>query len=218
MRNLLDIYRSKPTNSYNFYSDSDNEFRWHQIAREYVNKFPLILEKIVYINDLYKISEKIVEHFKVLIEQKDLYLKLYNDHNDNPVREKLAQLILWEVIEKYILHSHLEQIKINYEAKKGMIILSNNYLESLILLKYSSSQKIGESFDELEDQISQNSSKKGIFLLVAVNDNYNNNYYKLLEKSESLKTNGNNAPQVKLIDGRIRLRGYTKVAYDDYFK
>ncbi|QMS89526.1 hypothetical protein HUN01_18800 [Nostoc edaphicum CCNP1411] len=223
--NLIDKYKSKQPNSYHFDSDLDNEFRWYTTAKNYAINFPLELKKIVYqVQDFHENVEAIVNKFSDLISQKDLCVELYNDLG-KPIREKFSQLILLKLVEEYISqnsYNFISRISIEYKSNNGMIILANEqimFLESVILLKYSSETKeqIYKSFNKLVDYINQYSSKEGIFLLLATDERHLYIQNELYKMSEIEKRNERKTPNIILVDGRIKFFGRKKVASSKYF-
>ncbi|MBD2683085.1 MULTISPECIES: hypothetical protein [Nostoc] len=145
MKNLIDKYKGKSAIAYNFKSDPDEVFRWHESAREYANKYPLNLKDFESESNE-KIVEIICEHFSKLVKG-GLCVEFYKKSGE-PNNEKVGQLILLELLENYIQRS---SFKLTFDLKNDTINLSNQnfFGEISIILKYTSTRNIVKEYEEM---------------------------------------------------------------------
>lgn len=68
IKDLIDKYKAKSANPYNFKNDPKNEFRWHDCAREYANRFPLNFRDLTSESNE-KIVDIICQHFSILVSR-----------------------------------------------------------------------------------------------------------------------------------------------------
>jgi hypothetical protein len=144
MKSLLDKYKAKSAYPYNFESDPNGEFRWHDIAREYANKFPLTLRDFESESNE-KIVDIICQHFSNLVA-KGLCTEFYKKSGE-PNSEKIGQLILLELLDNYVDGSSFQ---VTHDFKNGNINLSNLSFSSEInfLLKYTSTPRLIKFYEK----------------------------------------------------------------------
>lgn len=213
MIDLINQYKSKSAQSYDFEKDPRSEFSWHTSARKYSEKFPINLEAIQYNTNLNSIILSFCKHFSVLVEQEDLCIELY-DNSGKPIDDKVAQLIFIELAENYIKKNSLENIEISYDSRRGMMsfFTINNSEQVNVILKYSSSRNLRRIYENLASKRSQELYiYKQIYLIIKT-DGRESVIKELYEFCRNESRKGNTPPEILVIDGRIRLLGRRKIS------
>lgn len=206
MKDLLDKYKAKSAYPYNFKSDPNGEFRWHNSAREYANKFPLTLRDFESESNE-KIVDIICQHFSNLV-RKGLCVEFYKESIE-PNSEKIGQLILLELLDNYIEGS---SFKVTYNLKNGTINLSNLSFASEIniLLKYTSTPGLIEYYEEMfEKNQSISMSSDTTLIIIRLNTGKS-----IIDKMDMLDRE-HRQEKIKFfkrfdIDGRIQGTGGTR--------
>lgn len=153
MKDLLNKYKAKSASPYNFKDDPKGEFRWHDCAREYANRFPLNFRDL-----RTESNEQIVNiignHFSKLVRD-GLSIEFYKKSGE-PNSEKIGQLILLELLENYIEGSCFSA---TYNLKQNTINLYNQELRSVIkiLFKYTSTRGLIKFYEETLEIIKSSS-------------------------------------------------------------
>mgnify|MGYP001328649132 CR=1 FL=1 len=85
---LIEQYKEKPADEYDFDSDPTGEFIWHRAGKEYAEKFPADLSHFSLVEDsnILPLVESICEHFRDLVENNGLVELLYD--KDKPKNER----------------------------------------------------------------------------------------------------------------------------------
>ncbi|MFB8789771.1 MAG: hypothetical protein U7123_13160 [Potamolinea sp.] len=212
MLDLINKYKSKSAQPYDFEKDPKGEFSWHTSARNYSEKFPINLEAIQYNSNLNSIILSFCKHFQYLVEQEDLCIELY-DNSGKPINDKFAQLIFIELAENYIKQNRLEEIEISYDSRRGMMsfLKINNPEQINVILKYSSSRNLNSIYENLAFQRNQELYICLQIYLIIKTDNRESVIKELYEFYRNESRRGNTPPEILVIDGRIRLIGRRKI-------
>ena len=155
MRDFIKKYKAKEAKSYDFKNDPNDVFKWHDTARNYAERFPLKITHSSgkgFLNNE-EIVEKICEHFRELVNL-GLDSAFYRPGRE-PKKEEKGQLILLELLEQYLTGSPLI---VKYAPKEKVINLcySNSYIAYRIILKFTSTPGINNSYDAVIENIYSN--------------------------------------------------------------
>jgi len=155
MRDFISQYKAKIPIPYDFKKDPDDVFKWHNTAREYASRFPLSITdasgKCSFSNE--EIVEKICVHFRDLVVNKGLDCAFYKAGRE-PKKEEKGQLILLELLEKY-LNLKGSPLRVEYVPKYKVINLCDisSSIVYTIILKFTSTTGINRIHDELIEKI-----------------------------------------------------------------
>lgn len=155
MRDFISQYKAKIPIPYDFKKDSDDVFKWHDTARDYANRFPLNITgssgKCSLSNE--EIVEKICVHFRDLVVNKGLSCAFYKAGRE-PKKEEKGQLILLELLEKY-LNLKGSPLRVEYVPKYKVINLCDisSFIVYTIILKFTSTAGINRIYDGLIEKI-----------------------------------------------------------------
>lgn len=152
MSDFISKYKAKTPIPYDFKNDPNDEFKWHDIARDYAKRFPLKITDSSgkgFLNNE-EIVEKICVHFRDLVNL-GLDGAFYRQSRE-PKEEEKGQLILLELIEQYLKGSPLS---VKYAPKEKVINLChpNSYIAYRIILKFTSTPGINRIYDEVIQNI-----------------------------------------------------------------
>ncbi|WP_198355139.1 hypothetical protein [Sphingomonas sp. MA1305] len=114
---LLDMIHGMDGKPYDFANDKLGEFVWRNFAERINNEFPLCIEKPKSKDALSTaiIVDKIIEQFRHLIEERDLWREFYTD-NGQPRLEKSAQRLFYMTALSYCEANNLD---VTPEAETG---------------------------------------------------------------------------------------------------
>jgi hypothetical protein len=202
---LLDMIHGMDGKPYDFGNDKLGEVIWRTIAEELATKFPKDIAKpsARTQTELVRVVETILDQFRFLIEDRDLWKELYTD--DGQVRlEKSAQRFLYMSALSYC---DANQIDISPEADTGrgpvdFKFSSGGAARLLVELKLSKNSKLVQGFEKqlaLYDKGERSSDSRYVILDVG-------GMGKKLERIEAIRdervANGLRVPAVIVIDGR----------------
>lgn len=179
-KGLLSAYKNIPCLSYDFNQDPIGEYAWYNSAREYVSKYPLVLDTTVLVADegIFNIVRLICEQFKRLIEDNGLNELLYNDKKQ-PKHERAAQLLFFGIADAYC---NTNNIDLTRECNSGRgsvdFKLSKGAKEKVIVeVKLTSNSQLKHGIEvQLPIYMQQEKTLKAIYLII------DNGHSKALEK------------------------------------
>jgi hypothetical protein len=112
---LLDIIHSLNREAYDFNRDPAGRYKWLEVGRSIANEFPFPLTlKKQDVAGLKEVIEKIIEHFKYLVENQGVWKFLYVD--GKPLHEHFGQKIFFVTADAYCRTSNVD---ITPEANSG---------------------------------------------------------------------------------------------------
>ena len=170
LKEILAAYRNQPPEYYDFSDDPKGETIWYEASKNYAKEYPLILQLSSQptIDDIYKIVEKICEHFKVLIEDNQLCKLLY-DRDGKRKLESAAQLLFFGIANAYCLANNID-ISPESDAGRGPVDFKfSNGANSKVLVevKLTSNSKLKKGFEsQLPIYQKAEKSRKGIYLVI----------------------------------------------------
>jgi hypothetical protein len=118
IEDLINQYREKPAETYDFNKDPAGEIIWYETAKSYVNQYPLDLSLYRHLTPelLFELVKTICLHFKKLVEDNGLFALFYNDDNKKLKNERAAQLLFFGVADSYC---SANDIDVSREANAG---------------------------------------------------------------------------------------------------
>lgn len=170
MQELIDKYKSQYIKPYNFVTDPEDVFKWHETARNYAKCYPLIIKDSRgenFLDDV-EIVEKICAHFRKLVEKFGLDSAFYKEGRI-PKKEYVGRLILLELLECYLKDSPL---KVTALIKSQFIIVQNlrTYNSFKFTLRFTSTPRIKSVYRNLIENISFNNQHSYTILFLIVVD------------------------------------------------
>ncbi len=112
---LLASYKAKNNNSYDFEEDPTGELIWKELVQEYIEKYPLELEKESILVSVNKICAK----YKSLIEDNGLF-KMFHNRDGSHKPESFAQQLFLGIADAYCDANNLD-ISPESDAGRGPI-------------------------------------------------------------------------------------------------
>jgi len=204
---LIDQYKRKPVDRYDFKNDPKGEIIWYQDAKNYASIYPLDLKKYEKVDkkNIVKVVREICIQFRTLIENNGLVKLLYNDDNKRR-HEKYPQLLFYGVADSYCKANNLD-LSAEPNAGRGPVDfkLSKGYDTRVnVEVKYSSNPKLLKGYEvQLPIYDKAEKSSHSIYLVIRTTESTANieNLNKL--RDETVKA-GKRAPEIIEIDGRIQ--------------
>lgn len=204
LRELIEQYKNNPAERYDFDKDPSGQLIWHNIAEEYANLYPLLLDvdKVTPENIL-QIVLKICNHFKVLVESNGLSIHFWND-SKNLRNERFAQLLFFGIADAYCAAHNLD---LNREPNAGRgpvdFKISSGYKSRVnVEVKYTSNNIRSGYEKQLPIYNAAERTEYSIFLIIRTTDSI-----KALEELIKFRQDeiaaGKRAPEIFVIDGRI---------------
>ena len=167
---LISAYKDAPRVAYDFSSDPSGEYVWYIAAKEYTNKFPMVLEKesIKTIDDVLTITQLICERFKSLIEDNKLYELLY-DSDGNPKHESAAQLLFYGIADAYCSANDIDLTKEGNTGRGPVDFKLSRGAEDKVVVevKLTSNKQLKHGIEkQLPIYMRQEKTAKAIYLII----------------------------------------------------
>jgi hypothetical protein len=148
LKDMIQQYREKPTEAYDFVRDILGEELWLPIAQQFTQQNTLDLSKFspVTAQKLPVVMKTIAEHFKRLVENNGLWRFFYVD--DEIRHERFPQLLFFAIADTYCRSNDLD---LSPEANSGRgpvdFKLSRGYAQRfLVEVKYSKNTKLKHGY------------------------------------------------------------------------
>lgn len=176
---LIIAYKNAEVSKYDYDKDPSGEYIWYQIAKKYVQDFPLSLNipQNADIDDVYDIVYKICDNFKDLIENNGLWKLLYDD-TGKPKHERAAQLLFFGIADAYCKSNNID---LSREVNNGRgavdFKLSRGAEEKILIeIKLTSNNQLKHGIEkQIPIYMKQDYTRKAIYLVI------NNGHLKALD-------------------------------------
>ena len=204
MRDLLEQYRGKPLQPYDFRRDVLGEMLWPETGQLFASQYPLTLPKVT-ADNVEETVRKICEQFRKLVEDNGLSRLFWAD--DGSLRhERFAQLLYFAVADCYCRASNVD-LSPECDSGRGPVdfkISSGYEVRVLVEVKWSTNTRLRHGYErQLEEYGKAESTDRKIFLILQVGDSTAS-----IEAVQGLRAkairDGNNAPSVVVADARVK--------------
>jgi len=205
---LLKTIQSVEPKAYDVNKDPDGLRSWIKIHENIATDFPLALSKpkTESINSLTELTEKIIEQYTWLIEERGLSRLLWVEKNKKRVHESVAQMLFFAVADCY---AKANNIDITPEADIGRgavdFKFSSGYeARVLVEIKFSDYGYVVSGYEkQLEIYKSAEKTKKGFYVVIDVGHMGTKDDQLLVLKTETIKENGE-ASEIVFISGEVK--------------
>lgn len=202
---LLNQYKAKPAEPYDFADDPAGEIRWFQFAREMVKRLPPQEDtRTVSCTTVYDVVRRICEHFKRLVEDNNLCELLY-DPSGKPLKERAAQRLYYGVADAYCQAANLD-LTAESNGGRGPVDfkISQGYVCRVNVEAKLSTNNLVKGFEkQLPIYDAAEQAYSSILLVIRVHDSVIN-LEKLLDASDARLGKQQRCPAVIVVDGRPR--------------
>jgi hypothetical protein len=206
LRDLLDQYKEKIGNAYDFQSDPDGEIKWHETAQQYTGKYPLDLSKFgrVSASNIVDVVQAICTRFKRLVEKNGLHQLFYNDKG-RLKHERAAQLLFFGVADAYCEANDLDLSR-EPNAGRGPVDfkISRGYQAKVnVEIKYSSNPHLEDGYSSQLPAYDQAEKAQHSILLVIQTGNHEEKIERLRQLQQKAISVNKRAPDIVAVNGRI---------------
>ncbi|BCA57150.1 hypothetical protein W02_42900 [Nitrospira sp. KM1] len=207
IRDLLNQYKSKPTEAYDFDKDPYGEVTWYQEANRLANQLQLALHLSPHPTneEVLRVVLAICNKFKDAVENHDLARILYHERGD-PRHESYAQRLFYAMADAYCEANNLD---LSREANAGRgpvdFKVSAGYRTRIVVeIKLSSNSKLIGGFKRQVGEYAK--SEKAYKAIYAVLDiGKGGKWRKRLSRAENeLKKAGELVPLIFVIDAELK--------------
>lgn len=205
--NLLDMLHGMDGKAYDFQGDKMGEVLWRTLGEEVVAKHPLKIAKPVTksVQSLNKVVDQIIEKFRHLVEDRDLWKDLYVAKG-KPRFEQSAQRMFYAVAQAYC---EANDIDISPEANAGRgpvdFKFSRGFKKRILLeVKLSTNKQLVHGYEKqlaLYDKAEK--PAESYFLIVDVG-NMGKKLKRVEEIQKSYIKEKRRVPHLRVINGRER--------------
>lgn len=204
LRKLIQQYKDRPANKYNFELDPAGEIIWHEAGLKYASLFPLKLEPVSPDNIL-KVVTAICLHFRTLVEDNGLF-QLFYDDSQNRKHERAAQLLFFGVADAYCEANNLELSRepnagrgpVDFRVSKGYKARVN------VEVKYSSNTSLLHGYTtQLPIYDRAEKTFHSIYLIIRTTES-TATIDSLLELQKKDRASGKRVPDIIIVDGRYK--------------
>lgn len=207
LRDLIEQYKKKPVQGYDFKEDPLGQIIWYHYSKKYSQEFPLNLQKFAQINrhNIVDVVKEICNQYKVLIEDNGLFKILYNSKNGLH-HEKYPQLLFYGIADSYCKANDLD-LSAEPNAGRGPVDfkLSKGYNAKVnVEVKYSSNPNLLKGYTkQLPIYDKAEKSSYSIYLVIRTKES-TANIENLMELRQKTLKEGKRAPDIVVIDGRLQ--------------
>ena len=201
---LMAAYKSAPREAFDFNKSQSGEYVWYTTAKEFVDKYPLELDKTVNtVDDIEETTTLICSQFKKLVEDNGLNRLLYDDKK--PKHESAAQLLFLGIADSYCKANNID---LSPETNKGRgaidFKLSRGCNQKVLVeVKLSSNNQLEHGFDvQLPIYMAQEETHRAIYLIID-----NGNHKKIenfIKKYNKLDIEIKNKIKYIIVDGTLK--------------
>jgi hypothetical protein len=209
LRDLVELYKKKPANPYDFLNDRSGEFLWLRASRRYVEDFPLKIRLPVKpsAGDLLNIVNSICDKFKDLVENNALSSLLY-EHSGKPKKEEAAQKLFYGIADSYCAANDLD---LSREANAGRgpvdFKVSKGYSGRVVVeAKLTTNKQLLHGFEtQIGEYQKAEKAKTAIYLVIDVTGGSESQVTKLKKLIASSRADGLKVPHVIFVDAIPKL-------------
>ena len=207
LTDLIQQYRSKPAEPYDFARDILGETIWLDIAKNAAAEHPLDLKRIgaATPENILLLVRAICSHFRHLVEDCGLSRIFWTD--DKQIRhERLPQLLFFAVADCYC---KANDIDLSPEVNSGRgpvdFKLSKGYAARVLVeIKWSKNTKLVHGFEtQLEEYAKAEQTNTTMLLIVRVTESETSIKKIQAMQAEAIRQ-GRRAPEIKIVDGRMK--------------
>lgn len=204
LHDLIDSYRRKPADKYDFENDPAGQVIWLTASRKYVSEFPLeiTLPEEPSPEDLLQIVLTICDKFKDLVENNALSSLLY-DSSGKPKKEEAAQKVFYGIADAYCSANNLDLSR-EADAGRGPVDfkMSKGYKGRVIVeAKLTTNQQLLHGLDiQIEEYKKAEKTQFGVYLVIDVTGGSATRVDNLKKRMRVSKAAGLRVPEVVFVD------------------
>ena len=206
IHDLVDQYRRKPAQAYDFDRDPAGQHIWNTESLKVASAEPLDLSgyRPAAPGNIVSLVQTICMKFKQLVEANRFSRVLYNDDGSTR-KERTAQQAFFVIATTYC---EANNVDISPEADAGAgpvdFKLSQGFRNRVLVeVKLSSNQRLLHGFDKQLPAYAAAESSMHNILLVIQTANSDSKIKKLRKKIEVAKNSGQTVPELIVVDGRL---------------
>ena len=203
---VLELLHSSVGLPYNIRSDINGELFWGRYINSLPEEHPFDLRKfsrrLLSVDEVYSVVEKIIEQFKWLIEEKGLWRDLWDEKRENTRKEKAAQRLFFVVSDSYCKSNNLD---LTPEAETGngpvdFKVSSSGDSRILVEIKLSTGNVIHGYDRQLEIYKSAEQTKEAFYVVVDVGGMGRKDDKIIYLRNQMIKNYGK-ASEIVIVDG-----------------
>lgn len=202
LHEVIRAYRNAEPKFYDFDGDPTGEVIWYRASKQLPaqSELKLSLPEKPTIDDVYKVTEKICQHFKKLLEENQLCKLLYN-RDKTRKHESAAQLLFYGVASAYCQANDLD-LSPESDTGRGPVdfkVSSGFSGKVLVEIKLTSNKQLKHGFtSQLPIYQKSEQATKGIYFVI-INDNISTD--RLNDFENTVIAAGDNAPTLVMAYG-----------------
>jgi hypothetical protein len=207
LTDLIQQYRSKPAEPYDFARDILGETIWLDVAKNAAVEHPLDLKTIgpATAENILHLVRAICGHFRHLVEDCGLSRIFWTD--DNKLRhERLPQLLFFSVADCYCKANNID-LSPEVNSGRGPVDfkLSQGYAARVLVeIKWSKNTKLVHGFEtQLEEYGKAEQTETSMLLVIRVTESEAS-----IKRIQAIQTEairqGKRTPEISIIDGRMK--------------
>ncbi|MCL4872014.1 MAG: hypothetical protein KJ063_23890 [Anaerolineae bacterium] len=206
LRDLVRQYKEKPAVPYDFARDPDGIMIWAEVAHEWAEKYPLLLDTVSVVTpeQLQGVVRRICKHYGRLLERYGLNMLLHDD-DDKLRKERFARLLFFGMAEAYCQANNFD-LNLVQQGGREMVLfkLSRGYNARLfVTVKYSSNPHLCNQYEEAITTYSKGDQDEEIVFLVVRTKPSNEVIETLRRLQFEARESGQAIPELMIVDGRI---------------
>lgn len=207
LKDLLEVYKQKPKQKYDFENDPLGEIIWADISKEYSSKYPLNLKQYVNLSpqNLFSLVKSICDHFGELIEDNGLNELLWDKNKLK--HERFSQKLFYGIADAYCRANNLD---LSPETNSGRgpvdFKISQGYsARVLVEVKYSSSSALVRGYNKQLPIYAQAEKTFDNIYLVLKTTNSEQTIKTISKLREKQISDKKRAPEIMIVDARKKI-------------
>ena len=206
LRDLIKRYKEKPPEPYDFARDPDGIMVWYELAQEWAEKHPLLLENVTVVSpeQIRGVVMRICKHYGRLLERFGLNLLLHND-DEKLRKERFARLLFFGLAETYCQANNLD-LSLTQQGGREMVLfkVSRGYKAKIFVsVKYSSNPYLCSQYEEAIEKHQRPDHEEEIIYLVVRTATSAETLEKLRNLQDKAISDDLPFPELMIVDGRI---------------
>jgi hypothetical protein len=205
IEDLLNRYKIKEPQTYDFNRDPSGEFIWHDIAQKVARRYPLNFTEILPVNSRSILDLVLImcNQFADFVEKNGLFRLLYDD-NRKLKKERAAQLLFFGIADAYCAANDLDLSRepnagkgsVDFKISKGYEVKVN------VEIKYTSNHNLTKGYSkQLPAYNEAEKTDKSVYIVIRTTDS-DRGIKELLSLKKQQSDDGRKAPEIVITDGR----------------
>lgn len=198
VKEIIDTYKNKDNNIYDFEKDPNGDFIWREIANDSIQQFPLKIEKD---KKPIEIVNEICNKFQDLVENNGLW-KFFHNEDGSHKNETFSQLLFFAIAHSYCETNDLD-LSPEVNSGRGPVDfkISQGFNDKInVEVKLSTNNLLHGYREQLPIYDKAEKTNKSIFLIIQLYEKNSTKIKNIFDYKKSNETVDKKLPEIVVID------------------